>query len=390
MRQRKKYSSDTSKFLAACRDPFSEEAEGCRVPDEYAFPTATYHVKTRMSVTSDASGNFNGAVFPSPCASVYVGNGSSTYTGTTFSGATTMGFAVSSATLAGVLSNYRVVSTGIRIRNVQPPGTAVGMLEVAQIPANDVVPSWYLLQNLAISITGITNTFLDGTAVGSILNLPDSDEFAVQELMANDLLVVLKKVSPRWMDFNSLSQSTDISASQKMVDPGGTYEINATQTVASSPGQDTRMGGNTYLYFKGSGFPNSTKALDVEIVYHIEGTPVAATGGLTSGSGSVRINNPEIVRQGVMAIARAPAARIIPPWIIHAKSNFVRGVFDGVNARLGMGAGSISVAREKYNSKGIAGKAGMLVGGAASGVVARKLKALKAAKKASKALARLT
>jgi len=295
-----------------------------------------------------------------------------------------MGGSVTLAVLQAALGDYRVVSWGVRVRNIQPPGTAVGMLDVAQVPAARYLPGYDVLTNYAMTVANIESIFLGtiagtGTGFTSLLNLPDSDEFAVQELMANDLLIVPKIVSPEYANFLSTPSSANGTATQIFPDPGGeVFDVTAKTLTAGTRGDASQMAGRSVVLLHGRGFPNSTSILDIEVIYHIEGTPLGTSTALTSGAKSIGISNPTEVSKEISKLSRQPCARIIPPFIMHHGSQFVGGAMAAVNARLGLGAAS---AREEWDRSGKVRRIGMIAGQIASNVVARKVNQTKRARK---------
>ncbi len=231
---------------------------------------------------------------------------------------------------------------------MQPPSSAVGRIEIAQVPILSSMPAYGAILNSNITFDYLvplaTGSTTNSTNFYSLLNYPESDEFVVQELMANDLLVVGKITSPDWLRFNNSDVVNSISSTTLSNDGG----IVTTSTgVVSNPGGAGASFclGRTGIAIKLTGFPASiTVALDIELIYHIEGPPVSGLGnGLSTGAAPLVAVNPTEMSRQVSELARAPAARVIPPWITHLKgaaSGIGHGVLDSVNTRLGLGAAS--------------------------------------------------
>ncbi len=333
-------------FRASLRDPFSKAALDCRIPDEYAVSTATFHIVNSATLTSTASGKGSYMFLPSPCLSFGAIDGTSTYNGFTFSGETKLGYATAPSSVLSLLDDFRVVSWGLRIRNLQPPGTAVGMVEVAQVPCGSHAPAWKMLNTSSFDSSQtlvnvlLNSVTLNGTVFSSLLNLPDSDEYAVQELMANDLLLVGKICAPSYLELKSANTVSKYNATYSQAFDGETY-VTATGLLPSDNGMGTdptQLDGRTAILLNLRGFPASTSSLDVEIIYHIEGTPAPlAQPGLTTGGGSRAVADPVGTARAVAALSREPPAKLIPPQIVHHSGG---GVANPVDVRLGMGAAS--------------------------------------------------
>lgn len=62
----KKRQGNMEAFRMALTDPFSEAADGARVPDLFSAPTEARSYTTSFTVTSDASGNIDYMAFANP------------------------------------------------------------------------------------------------------------------------------------------------------------------------------------------------------------------------------------------------------------------------------------------------------------------------------------
>jgi len=288
---------------------------------------------------------------PNPLLSFVNGIGVANSSGYTQFGTSSCYGAVSVSTLSSVLDGYRVVGWGLRIRNLQAPGTATGMIEVAQVPCNGTIPGLAAIAEsnitfanfIPLSIGGVSNS----TAFYSLLGYPESDEFAVQELMANDLLICGKITSPDYLRFRNTDNAVTLSASRQLVD--GAEQNTTGNTIAATGGGDAaNCQGRTAILVRLRGFPASvTSVIDIEVIYHLEGTPtVQAVPTLESGARAEIAVNPSEMAMVVSKLARDPPARIISPMLAHARraaSGAAHGVLSSINTRLGLGAASGSL-----------------------------------------------
>lgn len=351
--RRRRASPNTSSFASALRDPFDPKAIGCRIPDEYSYPTATYHHLSSVTLTTSASGNCSVLFLPAPLLSMVRGTGTVTATQMVpFSSSASAYRAVNPAALSNNLENFRVVSWGIRIRNLQAPGTATGMIEVAQTPALGHIPGYKTLeyQNVTFDylVPLITGTVTSSGDLASLLAYPESDEYAVQELMANDLLFVGKVCSSEWTTFRNPDTSNALAATLDNVDAGNVTTATGLVTQ-SSPSDPTQSQGRTAVCIRLRGFPASINVLDVEYIAHYEGTPsLNFQPSISAGSAIISVSNPTEVRDEITKLSRSPVGRIIPPWILHARGALAQGAhgaLDVINSRLGLGAASGSIPR---------------------------------------------
>lgn len=344
--RRRKTKYDSSGFTAACEDPFRPDALGARIPDEYAYPTTTFHHRSSITVTSDSIGNLGLVLLPCPywsmlhCIGSFSWTSGSNYANNNWS-------SIPPASLTAECENFRLVSWGIRLRNLQAPGTATGMIEIAQVPCLNTIPSYTALFNAAITpaygFPLIAGGYY-GTGLPSLLGYPESDEVAVQELMSNDVLVVGKVTSPEWMVFKNPDTTASVNGTQT-INEGGVITTSTGVVAAAGSRGGTDCVGRTCIMINGRGFPNITKAFDIEIIYHYEGTPItAATNYINTAAPPISVVNPRLTEVVVAKLSRSPVMRVIPPFIAHAKgvmSDAAKGGFDAINARLGLGPASV-------------------------------------------------
>lgn len=273
-------------FCRTLRSPFDPKALGCRVPDTYSFPTATYHCHG-TTVLGTAAGNTFGSVlfFPNPVLSMMdthlestlstsvINNSMGTYTNNpSVYGAVMTGGA---STLSSVLSDFRVVAGGIKITNLQPEMTATGRIIISLIPITDTMPDYNslvalsgLASNLPLLATNYTAANLDSARM---LNLPASFELAVQDLLHGDVQIAFPVVSARYYDFRSSAANVAYTATSSVSDVQISNSVGA--TTSSGIRDPTRCNGGCAISVYYEGIPASTTAFQVEYIYHLEGSP---------------------------------------------------------------------------------------------------------------------
>lgn len=274
-------------YAKALMYPFSTQALGARVPDQYFSPTATFALREYLSLTSDASGNLDVIAMPNPLVPAWstrsnISNGvtMSTPNGSTYPNG---GIINSSVALAGKLKNYRIVSWGARIRNVSSMTNVSGVVTTALVPTHFRLRSpqnnpiggqvaggsgsgGFHIQNW-LSSAGIPNTGIGASAtvdLSNLLDLPYHARYPSLQLAEQGIEVRPKLVDPSGFLFRNSTDSlwgSDMQAttSAVYVQPG-----DASYTMAD---------GWTNIVIGGSGFPASTNVMDIELIYHLEGSP---------------------------------------------------------------------------------------------------------------------
>jgi len=282
-------------FTRAIQKPFAPSSFGCRVPDLFSFPTTTYHSHGTHVIQSDASGVGSVLHLPNPLLSLIdihkvqgavTGSVASTSCGslyqTGYYGACVTGVSGSQGTnnLATIYLDYRVVSWGVKLSNLIPELSATGRVFIYIIPCTDEVPGYNALatgtpnSNIIYNITGASSASLDSAAV---LNFPTAFELTEQDLLHGDIEIHGTYVSPRYYDFHAAG---DYNVFTTGFTTGDNVIANATGNITISSNRDpTRMVGGCMIGVYFEGFPASTKCLNIEYVYHLEGTPVVSTAG---------------------------------------------------------------------------------------------------------------
>lgn len=288
-------------FAKALTKPFDTSSMGARVPDNYCFPTAAYHLHEEFVIAplSTASGQFCVAAFPNPLVSLVDYRGATQ--GAPFLSIGTIGYpqvstqetvpasyGMTDLSALTVLSNYRVVSSGLRIRNLQPELSATGRIIVAQIPVSDEMPSladWARgasgtpaqCQNFYRLLLGISGTDLDSSA---ILDLPGAKEYGSSDFLHGDLQICHQVVSPAYYNFRGLQNSVASGALAWSL--GDSVSISSSGTSGQTSFKDpSRMVGGCAIVIFGYGFPiavSGAPLFSVEQIMHMEGTPRVQAG----------------------------------------------------------------------------------------------------------------
>lgn len=278
-------------YYVALTRPFDAAAYGARVPDLYSAPTVTSHIRKLVTITSDASGNVSGIVLPSLITHALVTDG-------TFSGSDVIGWTrwtgsskasaaviTNSGGVKAKLSNARIVSYGVRFRNLASMTNVSGRATFATLPIKDdmLVPNatniggqysndFNLTAGAWFSAAGVPYSGSNDNAViavDQLASLPNNFSVTSMELSTNGLDIVPKVTTPYAFGL----RNTDDSAVGNDVNPGV-----ATGAIYAGDDDYAKFGGFESVLFGGSGFPATTAVMTLEVVYHVEGTPTLAAG----------------------------------------------------------------------------------------------------------------
>jgi len=359
-----------AQYARALVDPFDPQVVGVRVPEPFAVPTSTRHIRQTYSIVPVAS-NAYFKVLPHPCfAMVYrtdvcsvagvtasggsANNGFQTDNFGTLAGVANAGF-VSPVTLqglSGALSNWRVVAWGVRVRPSVTYTNASGRLFVANVPVAGEMPINGLLSAQTGVVPGVVGAMVVSQCVDpsggtkGLLDMPRSMQAQLTELVEQGGYQIsappagpdFQKFRPApyqydGSNYNSYgvidavaAKSTNNSAgllqgTQNAVTPptiGNTLNILA---IAAGSGS---VDGWSAVDVAATGLPNATACLDVEVVYHLEGTPVVAAGvpvPVSASAGAAPDANfvPRAIAQATLApLARAVKAVASDPHVQRA------------------------------------------------------------------------
>lgn len=280
-----KANADLRQFQLSLRNPFSANAFGTRVVDSYSIPTATYHLRGTITCTSSPSGQFCGAFLPSPCLTFMiggVGSGFGSITGssvTAFSQNTDCSYVISPTTLSATLSEYRVVSWGIRFVAKDTAFATKGKVYIAAIPTTNNAPSWNTFETISGTMAsrgeytiGMDLAYIFNTVVG----LPGVRTFSMQDLLRGEVVANGVPCDSSFYTFKGTTDrsSTPWNTGQVLADEGvfnnTTGLVNA--TAGGRKDVASLRGGRAFI-IAASGLPATSNEFDIEYIYHLEGTP---------------------------------------------------------------------------------------------------------------------
>jgi len=290
-------------YKAALLEPFSDAAIGCRVPDQYFCPTVTYAVREFITVKVDSSGNFDCVLCPNPCFVAYssrnsIANGTSMTmkNGSTYPNAQ---YTNPTSSLANKLSSYRVVSWGVRVRQTQSINVTQGTLTAALfVPKDGILHPSAGTSSAPIGSQTATGANWSGQTLadyirdaglpldaanqvidlGSLVDFPYHMRASCVNAAENTYEISPKVCSPTAFHFRDTTDSvfgTDITgqSSVSYIQPGDSSYL--------------LLDGWTNVVIGGTGLvANSTGAVDLEIIYNIEGNPFISIGSSTGTYGS--------------------------------------------------------------------------------------------------------
>jgi len=202
----------------------------------------------------------------------------------------TLFYATTEATLATQFSSYRIVSSGVKIRGLQPLLGATGRIIVARVPVNTQLPGPTLLSGLAFSTPSLLLQNIVGIPLDSnneipvnILELPESGEFTLGQLATGEIAINNRICSSDAYRMHSTLGSTVVNTTQAFgmaLSSGDSYA----NTSASTESFDTVISaGQTAILVRCEGLPPGANAdarlpvLDVEFIIHVEGVPTIST-----------------------------------------------------------------------------------------------------------------
>lgn len=277
-------------YEAALCDPFALIAEGARVPDVYSCPTITRHITKSFTLTTNGSGDADCIVLPSayhhalsPRNCILSG-----VTWNLMSGATAVNALIQTTTanLSASLINYRIVGYGVRVYAVSSMTNNAGRVVVSTVPiASNVNDKTATIGGQAtnhnnpgadaagtLAAYGIPSVggYVD---INSLPSLPNTMEASVINLAERQMLVCPKVTSPEAFTFKE-TQDNSI----------GFNAANQTSLSYISAGDASymRIAGHEAVVIGVSGAPNNTAVMQVEVIYHLEGTPFLGTSGVVS------------------------------------------------------------------------------------------------------------
>jgi hypothetical protein len=283
----------SNNFYLALSDPFNPKSIGCTVPDPFPFPTEAYHLHQTTVMSGGSFTTFGGLFLPNPILSLIDTFGISRGGGSTVGIISTpfvqysandyrydLYGACSASSLSNIFSSYRVVSWGLKISNLQPELSATGRIIISHIPIGDTVPSYVdlagnvLSSNIFTSICGLNYTQLLSSGT---LELPTAIEITVQDLLHGDMEVSGMYTNSSFWNFKS-TQTYGVNGTQVIGDEI-VYTVSGGAVNSGGFKDDTRSVGGCGINIYCEGFPANSLGIQVETIYHLEGSPIISSGG---------------------------------------------------------------------------------------------------------------
>jgi hypothetical protein len=290
-------SEESRKYYNCLTSPFDEQSYGTRVPDQYAVDTTTFCIHKNITLTCDASGNADLMVCPALGQYAFASR-SSTISGTTWVSMDGVGagswVGITPSSLASKLVNHRIVGMGVRVFSVSSMTNAQGRVLIATIP----VENW--ISNIDTSLNqfaapfsaaatksafyndwGIANT-AGVVDVNSVDQYANHKAYSMLELDETTVEIEPKIISAAAFNFKKSSTNTG--------SPGGavTGQIAVAGVVIAGNTDMLRVDGHETVLITVAGGVASTSAIDVEVIFHIEGqispSTTSASSGLTAAS----------------------------------------------------------------------------------------------------------
>lgn len=326
-------SPDAGKYKTGLLNPFSDSATGSRIPDQYFAPTVTFAIREYITCKVDANGEFDIVLCPSPQFVAY-STRNSIANGTTLTLKDASTYANGQYTngpsgIATKVSAYRVVNWGIRVRQTQSINTAQGTITAAlfvpkdglMFPSQGTVGSSVGGQSVAsgtfssntmsnyLYAAGIPLTGSGSTAkidVGSLVDLPYHMRASCVNAAENTYEIVPKLVSPSAQGFRGSMDSyfgTDIVSQTSLA------------FIQSGDSSYLNIDGWTNIIVSGTGLvANSSGAVDLEIVYNIEGNPQLVLSGVNTvaiATGAKSTHDPIGMLIAQAALDSSPAFKLL-------------------------------------------------------------------------------
>lgn len=297
-------SEEGKALMRAFANPFGDKVEGVRICDSFAFPTATYHLRGTVAIANTnlagaSPNNYSTIMISSDPLISFVDISGATTGGYTATGAYTsvastsmlpygangkIFSATSIAALTGVLKNYRVVCAGFKVRVTMPENIRTGRILVAPVLYTQGLPGPNILENLELQTgSGTSTRLLGGVPYASanssaILNLPGAFEMSMSDLGMQDLVLLPKPTSPHYQVFRSSVSGYGYTATGVFGDQAAYNAAGAMQYT--DIGAITDAAGLSGFIIRIEGIPTTsvTPLVDIEYVYHLEGTPSLGAG----------------------------------------------------------------------------------------------------------------
>jgi len=269
-------------YLRALMDPVSADAIGVKAPNPYSVASNTFRNRTKVVITPDTNGNWDFVYMGRPFQTAFKTTGTLTAGALTPYGAATNWYYAEDVTSLGAkMSSFRVVANGLRIKNIQAPGTAIGQIVVARVPMSRNLYGPNLLATTAPSsnnyslqqICGIS-TDDDGFVPLTIEDLPGAEEYDIAEVLGREIIVANKPTSGCAFDFSTTNDQVPYNGNKKVAQEIE-YDASTGLVQVGDTNETTTSAGWTCILIRGVNFPTgaTTKCIELELVSHVEGEP---------------------------------------------------------------------------------------------------------------------
>lgn len=292
------------KYATALLDPFNPKALGARVPDEYAFPTSTIAMKQRVVLGTDGNGDLECIFMPN--ATTFATMGTGTYTGQF------------SFPIQQTLGNYRIVGWGVRAAWLLGQNQVSGEVALATVPSSHYILPPSTLGGIPASGAAAAN--YDRQALLDAMSVPYTGsgttarvDFTNVDALPWATVRTVSQSHEQVMTVNGRITSPEAYRFRQSKDRNLGYDIIAQTSAAYVSTGDasylTCHGWNDIIIM-GTGLPVNTKAVQVELIVHYEGTQLRT--GLT---GSLVASGAPIVAASPASMAQILGKAANSPWV---------------------------------------------------------------------------
>lgn len=296
-------------------DPFGEAANGARQLSQYPLATNTFKVLATAECTSTATGTFGTVVTPNPSYTfTQIAAGTDgTITGVSSAlsirnGGTNAIVYAASNDLPGKAEKYRCVSIGVNLKPITNFTSTSGHVYVAFVPSGEYYP-YKMADSATAALLGefLGVPYTSSGVSSAVSNLPNCRQFSIAELLASGGLEMTVPISsPRhedWLDVASYDQFPGLAwNSVNTTSYGGTITSSYAQTA----------GWGTLVVFA-TGMPASSKVFTIQVVFHVEATPIVAGSSVNAfiptSLGLPKPAAPDVKHRLISAITSSPAIR---------------------------------------------------------------------------------
>lgn len=325
-------SDQISTFRAALTSPFSSAATGARVPDLYSVPTSTLHITRRFTLVTNSSGEADVIILPnaywhavSPRGSVVGGGGWSLLDGSTVTSAVVY---TPTSNLQAKLNNYRIVGYGVRVMGVSSMTATQGVVLAAKAATHSYLNTKFDPVGGQTSTATNTNATRANTiiAYGYPKDTNNVVDLSALPTMPQSVETSLMAISERPMEINPKITSPEAFIFKQSADNAIGFNITDQTSLSNVQTGDAsylRVGGHESVCIAISGGPISQNAMEVEVIYHLEGVPNANSSQYVVADTPVALVNP-------MAFFSTVAKAALSPGFKQAAATGLNSVYPGL------------------------------------------------------------